>query len=87
MYNENIPPYGGWDGKGCTTVLTGPISTICECYNFGTYAVLAEMIEPPAYPDEWDWLALVANIGYGLSVLSLILFTLGIHISLCHAIV
>ena len=78
MYNENIPPYGGWDGKGCTTVLTGPISTICECYNFGTYAVLAEMIEPPAYPDEWDWLALVANIGYGLSVLSLILFTLGI---------
>ena len=78
MFNEKIPPFGGWDGKGCTTVLTGPISTICECYHFGTYAVLAEMIEPPGYPDEWDWLEIVANVGYGVSIFSLVLFTMGI---------
>ena len=78
MFNENIPPFGGWDGTGCTTVLTGPVSTICECFKFGTYAVLAEMIEPPGYPEEWEWLEIVANVGYGLSILSLLLFTLGI---------
>ena len=78
MFNEKIPPFGGWDGTGCTTVLTGPVSTICECFKFGTYAVLAEMIEPPGYPEEWEWLEIVANVGYGLSILSLLLFTLGI---------
>ena len=78
MFNEKIPPFGGWDGKGCTTVLTGPVSTICECYHFGTYAVLAEMIEPPGYPEEWGWLEIVANVGYGVSIFSLLLFTLGI---------
>ena len=78
MFNEKIPPFGGWDGKGCTTVLTGPVSTICECYHFGTYAVLAEMIEPPGYPEEWSWLEIVANVGYGVSIFSLLLFILGI---------
>ena len=80
MYNDKIPPFGAWDSNGCTTVLTGPVSTICECFIFGTYAVLAEMIEPPGYPDEWDWLEIVANIGYGISIFSLLLFTIGIFI-------
>ena len=36
------------------------------------------MIEAPGYPDEWDWLSLAANIGYGVSIFSLLIFTLGI---------
>ena len=36
------------------------------------------MIEPPGYPEEWDWLEIVANIGYGISVFSLLIFTIGI---------
>ena len=78
VYNEKIPPFGAWDGTGCTTLLTGPVSTICECFKFGSYGVLAEMIEAPKYPQEWHWLSLVANIGYGVSIFSLLLFTLGI---------
>ena len=56
------------------------MSTICECYVFGTYAVLAEMTEPASYPDEWGWLEIVANIGNGISIFSLVIFIFGILI-------
>ena len=49
-------------------------STVCECYTTGTFAVLAEMVEPPAYGPEYDWLWIVKYVGYALSIIILLIF-------------
>ena len=36
--------------------------------------LLAEMVEPPAYGPEYDWLWVVKYVGYALSILILIIF-------------
>ena len=77
-FNYEIRPHGAWDSDGCMTLLTDPVSTVCECGQFGSYAVIAELAEAPAYPEQWEWLDIVCNVGYGLSLFSLVLFVVGI---------
>jgi len=49
MFNENIGMFGAWDSSACTTVITNQLQTICECSDFGVYAVEAEIIDPSEY--------------------------------------
>ena len=68
VYNTDIGRYGAWDADKCTTVLSEQHSTVCECYTTGTFILIAEMVEPPAYGPEYDWLWIVKYVGYGLSI-------------------
>ena len=44
-------------------------------------ALIAEMVEPPAYGPEYDWLWVVKYIGYALSILILLIFVAVIFIN------
>jgi len=81
VYNEGIGRFGAWDADKCSTVLTDQHSTVCECYTTGTFALLAEMVEPPQYGPEYDWLWVVKYIGYVLSIILLVVFIIVIFIN------
>ena len=81
VYNDDIGRYGAWDADKCTTVLSEQHSTVCECYTTGTFILIAEMVEPPAYGPEYDWLWIVKYVGYGLSIVLLLVFITVIFIN------
>ncbi|CAM6054614.1 unnamed protein product [Sphagnum tenellum] len=73
-YNPDLGKFGGWDTSNCTTVITEQDSTLCECGIFGTFAVIAEMVEEPYVGPEQQWLTIVKYGGYVISLVMLLAF-------------
>ena len=71
MWNDEIGSTGAWDAAPCTTVITEQTSTVCECRNFGTYSLIAELAENPKAHKDKTWLTVVRYMGFGLSVICL----------------
>ena len=74
VWNDDLGTHGGWDANGCTTVITEASSTLCECSTFGTYSVVAELVEEPWLPPEHTWLTVAKYLGFALSLLLLLVF-------------
>jgi hypothetical protein len=72
---------GGWDTDGCTTVLTEQDQTNCECSRFGSYTVVAEMIETPWVKEEAGWLKVIKYTGFFFSIPSLLVLVVIVAIS------
>ena len=51
------------------------LQTVCECHKFGTFAVIAEMVEDPYVPPEQQWLTIVKYCGLVVSLACLLFFT------------
>ena len=73
-WNPDLGLHGGWDDLSCTTVITEQAETVCECGEFSTYAIMAEMIEKPSVPDEEKWLSIIKYLGMGISIPCLLFF-------------
>ncbi len=76
-WNEKLGSHGAWDADLCTTVLTVQTETVCECYIFSTFSIIAEYVEKPVLPDELLWISAIKYIGFTLSIM-LLLFLAGI---------
>lgn len=82
-YNPKVgsPLGGGWDTDECDTVLSGEGWTLCECTQLGSYAVLADLVEPPVgrtWRQRVPWLEGTMNAGYAASLVSAIAFAAGV---------
>lgn len=73
-FRDDLGVYGGWDAAPCTTVITEQDSTVCECGTFGTFAVVAEMVEEPSVDEDRTWLRVIKYTGFSVSILTLIVF-------------
>lgn len=71
-FNPNFGPYGGWDASGCTTIITEQTSTTCECSTFGTFAVVAEIVQDPFVPEEDVWVKVIKYCGFFFSLICLV---------------
>ena len=76
MWNENIGTQGAWDATHCTTVITEQTGTTCECATFGTFAVVAELVEEPTKPDEYMWLKIIKYCGFGFSIVCVLILVI-----------
>jgi hypothetical protein len=74
VWNKDLGVHGAWDDRSCTTVITEQTQTVCECGEFGTFAVIAELIESPHVEPERKWLKFIKYIGMGLSIPALLIF-------------
>ncbi|XP_059078438.1 uncharacterized protein LOC131876911 [Tigriopus californicus] len=81
VYNEKFGIYGGWDASQCTTVITEQSSTVCECGTFGTFALIAEMVEDPFVEAEDNWLVVMKYIGYTTSIVFFLIFIIVVILS------
>ncbi|XP_068212715.1 cadherin EGF LAG seven-pass G-type receptor 1-like [Palaemon carinicauda] len=73
-FNKEIGEHGAWDRTGCKILITTAEYTKCACEHFGTYAILAEQVEPREVPPEQLWLTITKYIGYILSFIALIIY-------------
>ena len=54
----------------CKTIVTEQDSTMCECFEFGTFSLLAEMTDKPFMKESKPWLEVMRMIGNVTSVLA-----------------
>lgn len=62
-WNERFGNNGAWDDTGCKVTRTDDSKTDCECSNFGSYAVLAELLEAPDEADKAMWVLILKWVG------------------------
>jgi hypothetical protein len=68
MWRDEMGKLGGWDAGPCTTLINEQDTTVCECSEFGTYAIMAELVKAPEYPENFQWLKAVHFMGYVVSI-------------------
>ena len=56
IWNKRIGLHGAWDAQGITTVQIDENGATCVTNILGTYAIVAEKIEPPVPYGEEEWL-------------------------------
>ena len=74
VWDPSIGVKGAWDAQFCTTVMVGQDSTTCDCYTFGTFTLIAEIVSKPVAEKDPTWLMVWKYIGYILSILVLPVF-------------
>lgn len=74
VWNPDFGEHGAWDADKCTTVLSEQDVTTCECGTFGTFAVIAEMVEDPYLIPEEKWLTVTKYAGFIISLVLLAVF-------------
>lgn len=80
-WNERFGINGAWDDHSCTLIATNDERTDCECYNFGNYAVLAELLEQPESLRPAQWIVIIKWVGIILGTILLCGFALVVVIS------
>lgn len=80
-WNPSLSDFGAWDAKGCRILETKEDYTKCACDHLGTFAIMAEKIDPIEVPEEATWLSITKYVGYGVSMLFLMLYILVIAFS------
>jgi len=70
-WNERFGNNGAWDDTGCKVTHTDDSKTNCECSYFGSYAVLAELLEAPTQADGAMWVLALKWVGIILGTLLL----------------
>ena len=73
-WNEHFGYTGAWDDTNCRLLDTNPDKTECECSEFGSYAVLAELMESPNMDDREMWILAVKWVGIILGTILLTVF-------------
>nr|XP_040582260.1 uncharacterized protein LOC121130583 [Lepeophtheirus salmonis] len=69
VWDEKIGKNGGWTSDESTTLITEQDSTLCEFHTYGTYAIIAEIVEPVVKPRYRIWLSILPNMGFFVSFL------------------
>ncbi|CAB4062825.1 unnamed protein product [Lepeophtheirus salmonis] len=79
LWNEDFDENGAWDPRKCEAVTSQSDMTVCECKEWGTMAVIAELTEeiPGSSSCSMSY-NIVKYIGLTLS-----LFSLGVFIAIC----
>ena len=80
VWDPSIGVKGAWDAQHCTTVMIGQDSTTCDCYTFGTFTLIAELVSKPKAEPDATWLMVWKYIGYVLSLILLPIFFGGIFL-------
>ena len=80
VWDPSIGVKGAWDAQHCTTVMIGQDSTTCDCYTFGTFSLIAELVSKPTAKPDATWLMVWKYIGYILSIILLPIFFGGIFL-------
>ena len=80
-WNERFGINGAWDDHGCKQTFTNPEYTDCECYNFGNYAVLAELLEQPESLRPAQWILIIKWIGIIIGTILLVFFAVVVFLS------
>ena len=73
-WNERFGMNGAWDDTDCKVTATDDEKTNCECSNFGSYAVLAELLESPDPADGAFWILILKWVGIILGTILLTVF-------------
>ena len=74
MWNPEIGKFGAWDTVDIETVAIDEKSASCVTDKLGTYAIVAELVATPTEYDEPPWLLVTRLVGYGVSILLLLVF-------------
>ena len=80
-WNERFGYTGAWDDTTCKILSTNPEKTDCECSEFGSYAVLAELKESPNMSDRELWILVLKWVGIILGTILLTVFIAIVFIS------
>ena len=81
IWNKEIGLYGAWDTKGIRTEMVDETGATCVTNKLGTYAIIAEKIEPPFDYEEENWLFFTKMAGYIVSIALLLAFVVIIQLS------
>ncbi|XP_042891645.1 adhesion G-protein coupled receptor D1-like [Penaeus japonicus] len=65
-----------WDGSGCIVEYTTATYTRCSCKGFGSFAIMAEELEPIVAPVIPDMMLIIIQAGYIASMVCLIFYML-----------
>ena len=81
IWNKEIGLYGAWDTKGIRTAKVDENGATCVTNKLGSYAIIAEKIEPPFDYEEENWLFVTKMAGYIVSIALLLAFVVIIQLS------
>jgi len=81
FWNERFGTNGAWDDTSCKVTYTDEEKTNCECSEFGSYAVLAEMLQQPDMDDNDTWVMIVKHIGIIIGTVLLTIFVAVVFLS------
>ncbi|XP_054706617.1 adhesion G protein-coupled receptor L3-like [Uloborus diversus] len=65
---------GGWSPDGCSIANTSAEESTCKCTMLGTYAILSKIRQPFDIPPEDEWVKICKWIGFGVSIILLVLY-------------
>jgi len=74
IWNPAIGLHGAWDTAGITTERVDETGAACATSKLGTYAIVAELVDPPFPYEEEEWLVVAKLVGYVLSMVLLVIF-------------
>jgi len=80
-WNARFGTNGAWDDSGCVITATDDEKSHCECSNFGSYAVLSEMLEAPNPNDKAIWILAIKWIGIIIGTILLTIFIAVVFLS------
>ena len=81
IWDPNIGRNGSWNVNDVRLVKIDSFTAVCEATRTGTFAIIAEKLDIPSVPDEPAWLTQVKFVGYGFSLVLLLIFILVISFS------
>jgi hypothetical protein len=79
-WNENFGIAGAWDDTGCKVTMTDTDHSTCECAQFGSFAIMAELIDAPE-PVTMNWYLLIKWIGIITGTILLTVFVAIVFLS------
>ena len=80
-WNERFGTNGAWDDSGCVITATDDEKSECECSQFGSYAVLSEMLDAPNPDDKAIWILALKWLGIIIGTLLLLDFIAVVFLS------
>lgn len=81
IWNPDLNGIGGWDTAGIKSIYSDDTVTSCFATKLGTFGVIAQLYDTPYVQPDFTWLMAVKMIGYFLSFIVLIIFTLVVCMS------
>ena len=74
VWDPSIGVKGAWDAQFCTTVMSTQDQTTCDCYTFGTFTLIAELVSKPEAEPDATWLMVWKYVGYVVTLILLPIF-------------
>ena len=79
-WNQNFGINGAWDDTGCKVTMTSDDHSTCECAQFGSLAIMVELIDSPV-PVTMNWYLLIKWIGIITGTILLTIFVAVVFLS------